>query len=144
VLRTGDYDTARRLTADRIAEQTATLPPSQRPGPEQARLQAAAMNTPVFREFITYDPAPALSALTVPTLAFYGQLDVQVPPDQSVPALTALLAGRPDLTVRTLAGLNHLMQPATTGSPAEYGSIETTIAPAALDLVTTWLTERFG
>lgn len=45
---------------------------------------------------------------------------------------------------RTLAGLNHLTRPAGTGGPAEYGSIETTVDPAALTLVTTWLTERFG
>ena len=43
-----------------------------------------------------------------------------------------------------LPGLNHLLQPATTGLPAEYAEIETTIAPAALDRITTWILEQAG
>jgi uncharacterized protein len=35
------------------------------------------------------------------------------------------------------------MQPAQTGSPGEYGSIETTLDPGFLDLVTQWMTQRF-
>jgi fermentation-respiration switch protein FrsA (DUF1100 family) len=79
----------------------------------------------------------------VPVLAFFGDKDLQVPADQSAPVLTELLAGDPDATVRTLPGLNHLMQPSTTGAPAEYATIETTVAPEVLDLVTGWLRERF-
>lgn len=90
-----------------------------------------------------YDPAPALSALAVPVLAFYGDKDLQVPPSQNEPAMRRLLAGKPDVTIRTFAGLNHLMQPATTGAPDEYGAIETTIAPEVLDLVTDWMKGRF-
>ncbi len=42
----------------------------------------------------------------------------------------------------TLPGLNHLMQPAGTGSPTEYAAIGTTVAPEAIDLVIGWLGER--
>jgi hypothetical protein len=83
------------------------------------------------------------SALRVPVLAFFGGTDLQVPPAQSEPAMTSLLAGNPDATVRTQPGLNHLMQPSATGNPSEYGSIETTVAPEVLDLVVGWLRERF-
>ena len=41
-----------------------------------------------------------------------------------------------------LPGLNHLLQTAKTGLPAEYGQIEETIAPAALDAITTWIREK--
>ena len=46
--------------------------------------------------------------------------------------------------MRLLPGLNHLFQPATTGSPAEYGVIETTVDPQVLGLVTDWITKRFA
>ena len=41
--------------------------------------------------------------------------------------------------MRELPGLNHLFQTCTTGAPTEYAAIEETIAPAALDTITTWI-----
>ncbi|MFB9386903.1 alpha/beta hydrolase family protein [Pseudonocardia petroleophila] len=143
LLRAQDYDRAAELTRTRIAEQAAALPPAQRPTPEQVDAQAAALVSPVTRALVTYDPAAALGELSVPVLAFYGGKDLQVPAEQSEPRAVALLSGNTDATVRTLPGLNHLMQPADTGSLAEYARIETTVAPDVLDLVTGWLQERF-
>lgn len=40
-----------------------------------------------------------------------------------------------------LPGLNHLFQTSKTGSIMEYGQIEETIAPAALELITSWILE---
>ncbi len=96
-----------------------------------------------MQSLLAYDPASALQALTVPVLAVYGGLDLQVPAEQSEPVLRQLLAGHPDATVQTLPNLNHLMQPATTGLPAEYAAIETTIDPSVLDLYVDWLRQRF-
>lgn len=103
------------------------------------------INTPWFRYFIDYDPRPALRKVKVPVLALNGTLDLQVPPDPNLPEIAKALkqARNQDVTVRRLPGLNHLFQPATTGSPAEYGVIETTIDPQVLDLVTSWITKRF-
>ncbi|WP_214406025.1 alpha/beta hydrolase family protein [Pseudonocardia lacus] len=142
LLRAGDEQGARQLTRDRIAEQLAALPEDQRPPADQIDAQVEASFVE-YRRLVPYDPAPALSALSVPVLAFFGEKDLQVPAEQSEPVLTGLLSDNPDATVRTLPGLNHLMQPAQTGSPAEYGAIETTVAPEVLDLVTGWLRERF-
>lgn len=142
LLRAGDEDGALALARARVDEQSAALPAGQRPTPEQVEAQLTAISAE-YRRFAPYDPAPALSALSVPVLAFYGDKDLQVPADQSAPVLTRLLAGKPDVTVETLPGLNHLMQPATTGSPTEYPTIETTVAPEVLDLVTGWLRARF-
>lgn len=44
--------------------------------------------------------------------------------------------------MHTFPGLNHLMQPAGSGLPSEYSTIETTIAPEVLDYVKDWLTQR--
>lgn len=143
LLRAEEYDRAAELTRARITDQAAALPPDQRPTPEQVDARAAALVSPVTRALLTYDPAAALDELSVPVLAFYGAEDLQVPAEQSEPRAVELLSGNPDATVLTLPGLNHLMQPADTGSPAEYATIETTVAPEVLDLVTGWLQERF-
>lgn len=96
-----------------------------------------------MRSLLAYEPAPALKSLTVPVLAVYGGRDLQVPPEQSEPVMRQLLTGDGDATVQTFPNLNHLMQPATTGLPTEYATIETTIDPAVLDLYVSWLQERF-
>jgi pimeloyl-ACP methyl ester carboxylesterase len=96
-----------------------------------------------MRSLLSYDPAPALQSLTVPVLAVFGGRDLQVPPEQSEPEMRRLLAGDADATVRTFANLNHLMQPAATGLPTEYATIETTVDPAVLDTVVSWLQQRF-
>jgi hypothetical protein len=44
--------------------------------------------------------------------------------------------------VDELPGLNHLFQNAKTGSPAEYGQIEETISPVALDKNATWILKQ--
>lgn len=142
-LRAQAYAAVRELATNRIREQTASLPPDQQPSPEQIAVQADATATPYYRAFVVHDPAPSLRALDVPVLAFYGGKDLQVPATQSEPLLRQLLAGNQDATIRTLPELNHPMQPAVTGSVAEYGTIETTIAPEVLDTVTGWLAERF-
>ncbi|MBM4116755.1 alpha/beta hydrolase [bacterium] len=132
------------------AAQVAALPDSLRPTGEevesQLEQQLAAMNQPWFRYFITYDPRPALRQLRVPVLALIGEHDLQVPPDQNLPAIEQALreGGNRDAEVRELPGLNHLFQPSETGNPAEYATIETTFAPAALAALSDWLRARFG
>jgi dienelactone hydrolase len=109
-----------------------------------AEAQAAQLDSPWFRNFLAYDPAPTLERLRIPVLALIGSKDVQVPPDQNLPPLRAALAHDRRATVEEMAGLNHLFQPAITGAPAEYAQIGTTIAPAALDTITTWILRTTG
>jgi hypothetical protein len=44
--------------------------------------------------------------------------------------------------IKEFAGKNHLFQDAKTGSPAEYGEIEQTIAPDVLDFMSAWILKR--
>jgi hypothetical protein len=90
--------------------------------------------------FLLHDPAPALRALPVPVLALFGGVDRQVAPEQNEGPMRALLAADPDATVRTLPGLDHRFRPSATGDPAECA----TIPPEVLDVLTTWMDERFG
>ncbi len=101
--------------------------------------------SPWFRYFVGYDPRPALRQVKVPVLALDGELDLQVIPDQNLPEIEKALkeAGNKDFTLKRLPGLNHLFQPAKTGSPSEYAKSEITMAPVVLDTVTAWITERF-
>jgi len=102
-------------------------------------------NSPWFRYFLAYDPRPALRKVKVPVLALNGELDLQVIPDQNLPEIEKAFkeGGNKDFTLKRLPGLNHLFQPAKTGSPTEYAKIETTMDPLVLDTVTQWITERF-
>jgi pimeloyl-ACP methyl ester carboxylesterase len=103
---------------------------------EQARDSTAAIASGWYRSFVAYDPGPALSALTVPLLAVYGEKDLQVPAELDAEALRRL---QPSADIVVLPGLNHLMQTTTTGLPGEYGTIEETVSPVALTTVTDWV-----
>ncbi len=105
----------------------------------QRRIEAQRIAAPWSRWFIAHDPGPALAALDVPLLAIYGGKDVQVPAVQNAPVLSRL---KREAEVVVLPDLNHLMQPATTGLPREYETIETTIDPRALSTVVDWVVAR--
>src|SRR5205823_14798697 len=97
--------------------------------------------TPWFRHFLDYDPRPALRKVTCPVLALNGEKDLQVDAKTNLRAIEAALkeAGNKDVTVRELPGLNHLFQTCKTGAVTEYGTIEETIAPAALQIIAEWI-----
>ena len=128
----------------RIIERLSAIPV---PGPKEASASLVKQSSsPWIRFFVLYDPAPALTKVRCPVLAIAGELDLQVLPDQNLPAIETALkqGGNKDVTVLGLPGLNHLLQPAKTGLPGEYAQIEQTMAPAALDRITAWIRERTG
>jgi pimeloyl-ACP methyl ester carboxylesterase len=94
-----------------------------------------------FRFFLTYDPKPALLKLVCPVLAIYGSKDLQVDPAQNMPVLEDAFktSKHADWLVKELPGLNHLFQTANTGAVSEYAQIEETMAPAALELIGSWV-----
>jgi hypothetical protein len=98
------------------------------------------------RYFLNYDPATALEKLKMPVLALIGGLDMQVAPDENLAAIAAALkkGGNDRFTTLRLPGLNHLFQTAVTGAPSEYGRIEETIAPVALETITQWIRRQTG
>ncbi len=76
--------------------------------------QIEAMKGPWFQNFLTYDVGQDWAKITVPVLALFGGLDVQVDADQNSPALKAALekAKNPDVTVKVFPDANHLFQKA--------------------------------
>lgn len=114
--------------------------------PAMVEQSVALAATAWFRSLMRVDPAVVLRASSVPVLALFGEKDVQVAAGENAEALRLALAadsGR-DVEVQILPGLNHLFQRAGTGGVEEYGTIEETIAPEVLDLVATWINERFA
>ena len=109
--------------------------------PGQIAAQMKAISSPWFRYFLTYDPATALKKVKCPVLALDGSKDTQVSPEQNLPAIRKALeeGGNKNVETDELPGLNHLFQTAKTGSPREYAQIEETIAPVALQKITSWI-----
>lgn len=113
----------------------ASLPPAALQG--QVRMLAS----PWFRYFLDYDPVPALQKTMCPVLALNGEKDLQVPAKENLSKIQKGLqdGGNKDFQTAELPGLNHLFQHCTTGSPTEYGGIEETIAPEALNTIVDWV-----
>jgi fermentation-respiration switch protein FrsA (DUF1100 family) len=101
----------------------------------------AAIASPWFRSFLSLDPAPYLAKVGQPLLALNGSKDLQVPPAEDLAGIRAALGpgANPKNALVELPGLNHLFQRAVTGSPEEYGKIEETIAPEALQAIGDWI-----
>jgi uncharacterized protein len=101
---------------------------------------------PWMQFFLAHDPRPVLGKVKCPILAINGSLDLQVPSKANLEAVekAAKAGGNLDVTTVELKGLNHLFQTTKTGLPSEYGVIEETFAPAALDAISVWVMKRFG
>jgi fermentation-respiration switch protein FrsA (DUF1100 family) len=103
----------------------------------------AQVTSPWMDSFIRYDPGGALRACNLPVLAINGTLDRQVWHDQNLPAIrSAVTAAGGEVTILRVPGVNHLLQPATTGAVSEYASIETTIDEGVLKQITEWINQR--
>jgi pimeloyl-ACP methyl ester carboxylesterase len=107
--------------------------------PEDLRKQA---DTPWFRSFLTFDPAAVIKDIKQPILIVQGDLDVQVQP-QHAEKLGELAKARKKagpVEVVHLAGVNHLLVPATTGEIQEYAQLkEKTISPEVASAIVAWL-----
>jgi uncharacterized protein len=117
---------------------------SQRLPATAAEQQAAAFTSDWFRFFFTYDPVPTLRKVRCPVLALGGSNDLQVPAEKNLASIKAAMAANSDAQILELPNLNHLFQTSRTGSLFEYGQIEETIAPSALDLITSWILKHVG
>ena len=107
----------------------------------QINVEIKAFTSPWFRYLIAYDPAPALRNVKCPVLAINGEKDLQVAPNQNLPAIRKALTegGNQHVEIDELPSLNHLFQTAKTGPPTEYGEIEETMSPVAMEKIASWI-----
>jgi pimeloyl-ACP methyl ester carboxylesterase len=109
--------------------------------PAAVQTQIRMLVSPWFRFYLDYDPLPALQKTVCPVLALNGEKDLQVPPKENLSKIQKALqdGGNKDFQTIELPGLNHLFQHGATGSPTEYGGVEETMAPEALNAVSDWV-----
>jgi hypothetical protein len=101
---------------------------------------------PWLQFFLAFDPRPTLMKVRCPVLAIGGDRDVQVPARENLAEIERALraGGNQAVTTGALPGLNHLLQTSITGMPGEYATIEETISPAVLKLVSDWIAKRIS
>ena len=97
-----------------------------------------------FSSLMAYDPGPNFAETTVPILAVFGELDLQVPPASNIVALEVAFAksDNDDVTIITIPGANHLFQAATRGAATEYTTLKRTFTGEFLPTVSNWILER--
>lgn len=104
-------------------------------------MQMKILTSAWFKNFVKYNPIPTLEKVKCPVLAINGENDLQVPPKENLSAIETALkkAGNKNFETKLLPGLNHLFQTSSTGKVSEYGQIEETFSPMALETMLNWI-----
>ena len=99
------------------------------------------LNTPWFRYFITYDPAPTLEKIKCPILVLNGSKDIQILPASNLNGIKEALkkAGNKKAEIREIPQLNHLFQTCNACNLQEYNLLTETFSPAAWQVISEWL-----
>lgn len=91
---------------------------------------------------LRYDPKTTYAKIKCPTLAIWGELDQQVPPEVNLPIMKEVFKRNPNFRSIVIHNLNHNLQPAVSGDPDEYSTINVSVSPIAFRTVGNWL-EKF-
>lgn len=99
------------------------------------------LRSPWFTYFLNYDPAPYIRKMKGKVLVLNGEKDIQVLSKPNLDGWRSSLAKRgvAKYDIIELKGLNHLFQHCTSCTIQEYGQLEETIAPEALEVIGAWL-----
>lgn len=111
-------------------------------------IQMKVMDGAWYKSFVAINPDDYLKKVRCSVLVIAGGKDVQIPMKENVKAIaTSLSKSKPrflkkrHLKYSKFSNLNHLMQPAGTGMPDEYGQIETTIDREVLFVISDFIKE---
>lgn len=107
--------------------------------PENKFTAIQTFSSPWFYTLFHISPQKYLKKIKTPVLAISGEKDLQVKGIETFVNMQRYMKENPKSEFQPMPGLNHLLQPCTTGSPDEYGHIETTIAPEVLEGIVRWL-----
>ncbi len=101
---------------------------------------------PWIKFFFSYDPAPALRKVKVPTLIVQGATDSQVPVAQAdLYAKFIREGGNKDVTVKIFPATDHLFVADSSGDSAKYNELKSNkIRPEVLGTVADWLALKLG
>jgi pimeloyl-ACP methyl ester carboxylesterase len=100
-------------------------------------------STPWFNYFMKFNPAGYLTQLHCSVLALNGEKDIQVAAKPNLAAIKNALekSGSTKYLTQEMPGLNHLFQHCKKCTVEEYGELEETIAPEALEVISQWIKE---
>lgn len=107
--------------------------------PENKFTAIQTFSSPWFYTLFHINPKKYLKKIKTPVLAISGEKDLQIEGIQTFIYMQQYLKNNPLNEFHPMPGLNHLLQPCTTGSPDEYPLIETTVAPQVLDDIVRWM-----
>lgn len=96
-------------------------------------------SSPWFYTLFHINPKKYLKKIKTPVLAISGEKDLQIDGIQTFIYMQQYLKNNSLSEFHPMPGLNHLLQPCTTGSPDEYPLIETTVAPQVLEDIVRWM-----
>jgi uncharacterized protein len=133
----------RLLRTDVVSAQRKNLAKIMESSADVIRMQGVRVNARWTRDFVAYDPAPALSRITVPVLAITGEHDLQVPPSD-VQVMGRLLRG--PFEGHVVPDLSHMLRPDpdSIGPRGYRRQARSPVSPEALRLVTDWVTRHWG
>ncbi len=101
-------------------------------------------NSPTYRYWLSHNSVSILKQITIPVLAINGDLDFITSSKITLPIVSKALnvAGNRDFVILEMPKLNHWFQNCKSGSIAEYGALEETISPKALQVISDWILAR--
>lgn len=102
------------------------------------------LTSPWMIDFIRLDPAVYIEKLNCPVLAINGSKDLQVPSKENLEIVEDISkrSENSKIEVKEIKNLNHLFQECETGATSEYGTIEQTISPIALEEIKNWILKQ--
>lgn len=146
-----DYDALSQTVYDLALEQYDTLTPeelmllggmtAEEFATYSTTLLAQQANEP-FASLLDFDPNDYFDQITMPVLAIFGGLDIQVSAELNAQGLEEGLAHNDDLTIIIIEDANHLFQSAVTGSMEEYETLEKAFTPEFIPSILDWMQEQ--
>ncbi len=97
-----------------------------------------------WREILLSNPLNFISKVTVPVLAFNGELDFIIPAKLALPVIAEGLnnANGQNVTILSIPSQNHCFQRCNTGALSEYEKIQEPFDTSNLKLMTDWILSK--
>lgn len=131
-----DRETVRAILVSPVGP---LLVPRYRMVPEDLEERVEFLLSPWYLSQVTFDIAEDVQALDIPVYAAYGELDQVLEANEAAELLRSRLPPGIEGKVEVRPGLNHLLMPAVTGSPAEYPTLPELLDRSLWEDVVDWI-----
>jgi hypothetical protein len=133
IRQTTDNSQAQAIVANMLKQNNAAIDNA------TAQSSAAEMTSPRYRFFLAFNPVSKLAAVSCPVLLLNGTSDLTINADANLKALSSGLNKNKGLTVKKLAGVNHLFQPDPSKWPVVNGQPQPNFSPEAQETIREWI-----